>query len=171
MKRIGLVGERGYVGEELIRLIASHPHLELGFVSSRERDGRRVADHVDGFEGDLHYRDIAHEALAAEAVDAYVLALPNGKAAACVANIDLRADAPAIVDLFADHRFDDDWYYGLPELTRDDYTGQRRISNPGCYASAMQFAIAPVAARLSGVHCRSVLRPRSGGAAAHGTPG
>ena len=49
MMRIGLVGARGYVGEELIRLIASHPQLQLGFVSSRERDGERVADHIAGF--------------------------------------------------------------------------------------------------------------------------
>ena len=49
MKRIGLVGARGHVGEELIRLIDAHPRMELGFVSSRERDGERVADHVVGF--------------------------------------------------------------------------------------------------------------------------
>ena len=150
MKRIGLVGARGYVGEEMIRLIARHPQMELGFVSSRERDGQRVADHIGGFEGELRYRTVPHQALADEDVDGYVLALPNGKAADCVAAIDARRDAPVIVDLSADYRFDDGWYYGLPELTRAHYAGQRRISNPGCYASAMQFAIAPFAARLTG---------------------
>jgi N-acetyl-gamma-glutamyl-phosphate reductase len=54
-----------------------------------------------------------------------------------------------IVDLSADHRFDDTWYYGLPELTRNHYKGQRRISNPGCYATAMQLAIAPLKDRLA----------------------
>src|SRR5262249_7041024 len=49
-----------------------------------------------------------------------------------------------IVDLSADYRFEKNWYYGLPELTRRDYDGQRRISNPGCYATAMQLAIAPL---------------------------
>ncbi|WP_425451821.1 N-acetyl-gamma-glutamyl-phosphate reductase [Solilutibacter pythonis] len=157
MKRIGLVGARGYVGEELIRLIARHPHVELGFVSSRERDGERVADHVAGFDGDLRYRNIAHESLPDEAVDAYVLALPNGKAAACVEAIDSRGDTPLVIDLSADHRFDDAWFYGLPELARDRYAGERRISNPGCYASAMQFAIAPFASRLNGpVQCFGV---------------
>lgn len=157
MMRIGLVGARGYVGEELIRLIASHPQMQLGFVSSRERDGERVADHIAGFSDPLRYRNIAHEALADEAVDAYVLALPNGKAAACVANIEARGDAPVIVDLSADYRFDAGWYYGLPELTRGDYQGQKRISNPGCYASAMQFAIAPFAVHLAGpVQCFGV---------------
>lgn len=45
-KRIGLIGARGYTGAELIRLLAAHPRLELAFVSSRELDGQRVADHV-----------------------------------------------------------------------------------------------------------------------------
>ncbi len=157
MKRIGLVGARGYVGEELIRLVAAHPGMALGFVSSRERDGERVADHVAGFDGSLRYRNIPHEALADEPVDAYVLALPNGKADACLASIDQRGDAPVVVDLSADHRFDDAWHYGLPELRRAELAGQRRISNPGCYASAMQFAIAPFADRLSGpVQCFGV---------------
>ncbi len=157
MKRIGLVGARGYVGEELIKLIAAHPQMSLGFVSSRERDGERVADHVVGIGGELRYRNIAHEALADETVDAYVLALPNGKAATCVANVELRSDAPVIVDLSADYRFDDDWYYGLPELNRTLYQGQKRISNPGCYASAMQFAIAPMREVLAGpVQCFGV---------------
>ena len=157
MKRIGLVGARGYVGEELIRLIDAHPQLTLGFVSSRERDGQPVADHVAGIDTGLRYRNIDHSALADEAVDAYVLALPNGKAAACMANIDTRGDSPVVVDLSADYRFDNDWYYGLPELNRAAYQGQRRISNPGCYASAMQFAIAPLRSMLSGpVQCFGV---------------
>ncbi|HEX7770628.1 MAG TPA: N-acetyl-gamma-glutamyl-phosphate reductase, partial [Dokdonella sp.] len=48
-----------------------------------------------------------------------------------------------------DHRFGD-WHYGLPELTRGRYAGQRRIANPGCYATAMQLAIAPLRDELAG---------------------
>ncbi|MET0550740.1 MAG: N-acetyl-gamma-glutamyl-phosphate reductase, partial [Xanthomonas sp.] len=55
-----------------------------------------------------------------------------------------------VVDLSADYRFDPAWYYGLPELTRAGYAGQRRISNPGCYATAMQLAIAPLREQLAG---------------------
>lgn len=157
VKTIGLVGARGHVGAELIRLVARHPRLELGFVSSRELDGQRVADHVAGFSGDLRYRNPDPSALGREAVDAWVLALPNGKAAAWVAGIgDGKADA-VVLDLSADYRFDADWYYGLPELTRSGYTGQRRISNPGCYATAMQLAIAPMRGVLAGpVQCFGV---------------
>ena len=46
---LGIVGARGHTGAELIRLVARHPLLDLAFVSSRELDGERVSDHVDGF--------------------------------------------------------------------------------------------------------------------------
>jgi len=154
---IGIVGARGHVGAELIRLIAAHPHFELGFVSSRELDGQPVADHIGAYEGDLRYSAPSHEQLAAQPVDAVVLALPNGKAAALVAAFDTAGNDPVIIDLSADYRFDDRWYYGLPELTRDRYAGQRRISNPGCYATAMQLAIAPMLGELAGpVQCFGV---------------
>lgn len=160
--RIGIVGARGYVGAELIRLIAAHPRFELAYVGSRELDGQRLADHVDTYDGDLHYTSPANDALPALGADAVVLALPNGKAAACVAAFDDAASVialvqPVIVDLSADYRFDDNWYYGLPELTRAKYVGQRRISNPGCYATAMQLAIAPMRELLDGpVQCFGV---------------
>lgn len=149
-KTIGIVGARGHTGAELIKLVAAHPHFELAFVSSRELDGQMVADHVAEFGGDLRYRNLGHEQVGGEGADAVVLALPNGKAADLVAAIDAGSPDSVVVDLSADHRFDDGWYYGLPELTRGKYAGQKRISNPGCYATAMQLAIAPLLDRLAG---------------------
>lgn len=148
-KTVGIVGARGHTGVELIRLIARHPALELAFVSSRELDGQRVADHVAEFAGELRYENLSHEDVAAKRADAVVLALPNGKAGDLVAAIDTMRPDAVIVDLSADYRFDERWYYGLPELTRERYAGQRRISNPGCYATAMQLAIAPLKADLA----------------------
>lgn len=152
---VGIVGARGHVGAELIRLIAGHPGFELGYVSSRELDGQRVSDHIEAYRGDLRYSAPSHEALPALAADAVVLALPNGKAGLCVDAFDAAvaggdATDPVIIDLSADYRFDPDWYYGLPELTRGRYAGQRRISNPGCYATAMQLALAPMLDLLAG---------------------
>jgi N-acetyl-gamma-glutamyl-phosphate reductase len=144
MKSVGIIGARGHTGAELIRLIAAHPGLELAFVSSRELEGQRVADSVAGHAGDLRYVSLDAAASAQRDVDAVVLALPNGKAAPYVAAIDTAASSLVIVDLSADHRFDRQWYYGLPELTRTRYAGQTRISNPGCYATAMQLALAPL---------------------------
>lgn len=151
---VGIVGARGHVGAELIRLLVSHPNVELAYVGSRELDGQRLADHIDTYAGELRYSSPANEALPALGADAVVLALPNGKAAACVAAFDAAHSHPVIVDLSADYRFDDGWYYGLPELTRSRYRGQRRISNPGCYATAMQLAVAPMRDWLVGpVQC------------------
>ena len=155
--RLGIVGARGHVGAELIKLIAAHPVFELAFVSSREREGQPLSHHEPGYAGALRYVAHGPDAAAAHGVDALVLALPNGKAAAFVAAVQAHAPDTAIVDLSADYRFDDGWYYGLPELRRAHYTGQRRISNPGCYATAMQLAIAPVLDVLDGpVQCFGV---------------
>jgi N-acetyl-gamma-glutamyl-phosphate reductase len=155
--RLGLVGARGYVGMELIRLVAAHPRFELAFVSSREREGQRLADHQPDAPVDLSYVNLGPEAAAARGADALVLALPNGMAAPFVAAVDAHAPGTVIVDLSADFRFDDGWHYGLPELTRGHAAGARRISNPGCYATAMQLAIAPMRDALAGpVQCFGV---------------
>jgi len=155
---IGIVGARGHVGTELIKLVCGHPKFDLAYVSSRERAGRRVADFEPAYAGELRYSAPAHEDLPTLGADAVVLALPNGKAAACVAAFDFADEAdPVIIDLSADFRFDAAWYYGLPELTRDEHAGKRRISNPGCYATAMQLAIAPMLEFLDGpVQCFGV---------------
>jgi N-acetyl-gamma-glutamyl-phosphate reductase len=150
MKRIGIIGARGHTGAELIALIARHPQLELAFVSSRELTDQRVADHVSAFGGGLRYEALDEEQAARKGADAVVLALPNGKSAPFVKALEAEAPQTIIVDLSADHRFDGGWYYGLPELTRGHYTGERRIANPGCYATAMQLAIAPVLGLLAG---------------------
>ena len=154
---IGIVGARGHVGTELIRLVAAHPRFDLAFVSSRALDGQRVADHNPDYFGDLRYSSPDYDRLPGLGADAVVLALPNGKAARCVAAFDAAASTALLIDLSADYRFDSTWYYGLPELTRDGYAGQRRISNPGCYATAMQLAIAPMLDVLAGpVQCFGV---------------
>ena len=147
---LGIVGARGYTGTELIRLLAAHPHIELAFVSSRELAGQRVADHNDAYRGELRYENLDADAVAAKGADAVILALPNGKAGPFVAALDAARPDTVIVDLSADYRFDNSWYYGLPELTRNRYDGQKRISNPGCYATAMQLAITPLLSQLAG---------------------
>lgn len=156
-RRIGIIGARGYVGAELVRLVATHPAFDLAYVTSRELDGQRVADHVEGYAGEVRYTSPPYDELPVHGADAVVLALPNGKAADIVRGFDGAGTDPVILDLSADHRFDPHWYYGLPELTRERYQGQRRISNPGCYATAMQLAIAPMLDEIDGpVQCFGV---------------
>lgn len=144
MIRIGLIGARGYVGSELIRLIAGHPGFELAFVASRERAGEKLGAHEHADVGELQYSNPTPEDAAGFGADAIVLALPNGMAAKYVAAVDAVAPETVLLDLSADYRFDPSWYYGLPELTRARADGERRISNPGCYATAMQLALAPL---------------------------
>ena len=147
---VGIVGARGYTGAELIRLLAGHPAIELAFVSSRELAGQRVAEHNPAYSGTLCYESLDAGAVAAKGVDAVVLALPNRLAAPFVAAIDAVRPQTVIVDLSADYRFDPSWYYGLPELTRSRAAGKTRIANPGCYATGMQLAIAPMRDVLAG---------------------
>jgi len=148
-KTIGIVGARGHTGAELIRLIAAHPALELGFVSSRELDGQRVSEHSDAYAGELRYESLDPAAVAAKRADVVILALPNGKASSYVEAIDANAPDTVLVDLSADSRFDRGCSYGLPNPPRHKWRGDgtnqsRRISNPGCYATAMQLSIAPL---------------------------
>ncbi len=128
---IGLVGSRGYVGRELASLVAQHDGLDLRLAIS-QRDGQTAAD------------------VAAERLDAYVLALPNGTSEPYVEAIAREQPNAVIVDLSADHRFDASWVYGQPERKRASIAGARRIANPGCYATAMQLALAPLVAVLDG---------------------
>ena len=152
MKRLqlGLVGARGYVGSEFIKLVAAHPDFELNFVASREREGQFLSEHEPIGESALKYSNPTVAEAAALGVDALVLALPNGKAGDFVAAVDEQAPDTVMLDLSADYRFDEAWYYGLPELTRADAAGRKRISNPGCYATAMQLALAPMCGDLAG---------------------
>ena len=155
--RIGLIGARGYVGSELIRIIDGHPEFELAFISSRERVGQAVAAHEPAYGGKLDYVNLDAEKAAQQSVDALILALPNDMASAYVASVDQHAPETVLLDLSADYRFDSNWYYGLPELTRAGAAGKKRISNPGCYATAMQLAIAPIADLIAGpVQCFGV---------------
>lgn len=146
---LGIVGARGYTAQELIRLLVHHPQFQLSFVCSRALAGEAVSDHYPEWSGRLRFCHWSPEQVALAAVDAVILALPNGQSAPYVHAIQSRCAQTVILDLSADYRFDPQWYYGLPELTRSQYHGQRYISNPGCYATAMQLGIAPLRTQLA----------------------
>ena len=146
--RLGLVGARGYVGRELLGLLATHPRFVVDFVSSRTSVGTPVRDVAPTAPPELRFEDLTPEAVAARGVDAVVLALANDASAPFCAAVDAAAPSTVLVDVSADHRFDDGWRYGLPELRRAELRGARRIANPGCYATATALALAPVAELL-----------------------
>lgn len=155
--RLGLIGARGYVGSELIKLVQAHPSMALAFVSSREREGQLLSEFENDAPAGMRYCNYSPEQALQDPVDVLVLALPNALAGKWLEAFERAASKTILVDLSADYRFDRSWYYGLPELTRKNYRGQRHISNPGCYATAMQLAIAPMRGYLAGaVQCFGV---------------
>jgi N-acetyl-gamma-glutamyl-phosphate reductase/acetylglutamate kinase len=141
--KVGIIGARGFTGQELIRLIDRHPSIDLSHVSSRELAGKPVQDHTSYA---VTYSNLAPAELPKlKDVNAWVLALPNNVCKPFVEALNARPEA-VIVDLSADHRFVNDWTYGLPELynSRAALKTATRISNPGCYATGSQVALAPL---------------------------
>ncbi|EIW75683.1 bifunctional acetylglutamate kinase/N-acetyl-gamma-glutamyl-phosphate reductase [Coniophora puteana RWD-64-598 SS2] len=155
-KRVALIGARGYTGQTLTSLLSAHPHLELAAVSSRQLAGRPLEGYAKSAVtySNLTPEDVERMEKDGE-VDAWVMALPNG---ACKPFVDAVGKGAAegkgkggvIVDLSADYRFEEGWTYGLPELySRDSIRGATRISNPGCYATAVQLLCAPLLPHLA----------------------
>jgi N-acetyl-gamma-glutamyl-phosphate reductase len=138
----GIVGARGFTGAEIIRLLAAHPNIDVTFAGSRELAGQPVP----GL--DLEFESVGPETIGARTVDIVFLALPDGASDPYLEGIDAGA---AVIDISADHRFDDAWVYGLPELFREKISGAKRIANPGCYATAAQLALAPLIDHAGGV--------------------
>jgi N-acetyl-gamma-glutamyl-phosphate reductase len=158
-RTIAVAGASGYAGGELLRLVLGHPGLGLGAVAARTAAGRPVTA--------LHPQlpQLAGQVFAATEpgplaeADLLFLALPHGESAALVAQ--LPAELP-VVDLGADFRLGSaaawsayysgehagTWPYGLPELpgARAALAGAARVANPGCYATAISVALAPLLA-------------------------
>jgi N-acetyl-gamma-glutamyl-phosphate reductase common form len=143
--RIGIVGASGYVGGELVRWLLEHPAFELCTVVARSAVGKRLAELHPGCEGltDLIVSDVDIPDLAS--LDAVLLATPHGAALELARQLD-EAGCPRILDLSADHRLNPDWVYGLPEWAEHNLRGARRIAVPGCFATAIELALAPLAA-------------------------
>ncbi|CAH0488807.1 unnamed protein product [Peronospora farinosa] len=169
--RVGLLGARGYVGGELIRVIGRHPELELVCASSRALAGKKVVkvasapplnphtklpaklveDVELNIDPELEFCELGLDGIATspfgESVDVWVVALPNGYCEdyATALNALPRKDK-IIIDLSADQRFNSEWTYGLPEAPggRTRLQGATHISNPGCYATGAQLGLMPL---------------------------
>ncbi len=160
--RVGIIGATGYVGGELVRLLARHPDVELVGLVGRGRDHEPIAtmhSHLGTLDLDVHTE--------LPPADAVFLALPHGAAAAIVP--DLVAAGTAVVDQGPDFRLTDPadyprWYgfehprpdllaeavYGLPELHRGELEALvdaevAIVGAPGCYPTATLLALAPLA--------------------------
>jgi N-acetyl-gamma-glutamyl-phosphate reductase len=161
MKKIGIVGATGYTGVELLRILATHPEVEISFVTSRSNVGKRVDGMFPNLRGfiDLTFSDPASDELAD--CDLVFFATPNGIAMKQTAAL-LEAGTK-VIDLAADFRFKDvdlwsKWYgmehscpelleeavYGLPEINRELIKKARLVGNPGCYPTAVILGLLPL---------------------------
>jgi N-acetyl-gamma-glutamyl-phosphate reductase len=156
---VAVAGASGYAGGELLRLVLGHPGLTLGPVAAASSAGRDVASvhpQLPALAGTVLQPSDPRRLAEADLV---FLALPHGESAGIVAG--LPAGLP-VVDLGADFRLADPddwasyyggshagtWVYGLPELAgaRAAVTAATRVANPGCYATAVTLALAPLLA-------------------------
>ncbi|WP_238748938.1 N-acetyl-gamma-glutamyl-phosphate reductase [Neolewinella maritima] len=144
MKKIGIVGGGGYTAGELLRLLVRHPEVEITFVESGSQQGKAISEVHDDLTGetDLHFCGSAGARLSE--VDAVFLCMGHGVSRGWVES-HRPAKSLLVVDLSTDYRMDDSWVYGLPELNRARIQGARRIANPGCFATAIQLAVLPLA--------------------------
>ncbi|WP_211473749.1 N-acetyl-gamma-glutamyl-phosphate reductase [Collimonas humicola] len=161
MIKVGIVGGTGYTGVELLRLLATHPQVQLQAVTSRKEDGMPVADMYPSLRGRVALAFSAPEKANLSECDVVFFATPHGVAMAQTP--ELLAAGVKVIDLAADFRLQDTavfekWYkmphscpellkeavYGLPELNRAAIKDARIIGNPGCYPTTMQLGLAPL---------------------------
>jgi N-acetyl-gamma-glutamyl-phosphate reductase len=144
-KKISIIGGRGFTGQELIKLIDSHPQFELAQAFSSSVAGEEII--IDERKLKKTYASLDEDTEFVEE-DAIILALPNNEAAKWADKISKQNSQAIILDLSADHRFDGEWHYSVPELTQT--IDGNKISNPGCYATAMQLMLAPINNMIEG---------------------
>jgi N-acetyl-gamma-glutamyl-phosphate reductase len=160
MIRAAILGASGYVGGELMRLLAAHPGIEVGQAFGASAAGKPVTDlhpHLGLAYGDQAFD--AWDAAMLEGCDLVFAALPHGESQKLVDAVGERK----FVDLGADFRLDtaedyERWYgephqrpdllasfvYGLPEFRRADIAAANRVAAPGCYPTAASLAMKPL---------------------------
>lgn len=144
MIRAGIIGGAGYTAGELIRLLSNHPEVELAFVHSASNAGNRLADVHSGLEGETELRFSDRCDLGS--VDVLFLCSAHGQSRTWFAANPVPASVK-IIDLAQDFRDESDGFvYGLPELNRERIATSARVANPGCFATALQLALLPLAA-------------------------
>jgi len=146
--KVGIVGGAGYTGGELIRLLVHHPYVAVSFIHSRSNAGKPVyAVHEDlvgetdwQFTGDLN-----------QDVDVVILCVGHGEAKKFLAENPFN-DKVKVIDLSQDFRLmataklgNREFVYGLPELNREAIRTAQNVANPGCFATALQLGLLPLA--------------------------
>ncbi|MGC4037467.1 MAG: N-acetyl-gamma-glutamyl-phosphate reductase [Chitinophagaceae bacterium] len=149
---VGIIGGAGYTGGELIRLLINHPQAELAFIHSRSNAGKYVHSvHQDLLgDTDLKFTDDT-TSLTNGAIDVLFLCLGHGESKKFLTETTV-AEKVRVIDLANDFRLSAQssignrkFIYGLPELNREEIRKADNIANPGCFATAIQLGLLPLA--------------------------
>lgn len=144
MIKAGIIGGAGYTAGELIRLLVNHPEVELVFAQSSSNAGKKVWEVHSGLFGDSNL--VFCEDTPLDSVDVVFMCGGHGKSTAFWEE-NARPSGLKVIDLAQDYRDESCGYvYGLPELNRERILKASLIANPGCFATAIQLAILPLAA-------------------------
>ena len=144
MKKIGIIGGAGYTAGELLRLLINHPEACITFIHSTSNAGRPVTDVHGGLLGetDLVFSD-SHPL---EDIDILFLCSAHGQSSRFWEE-NKRPEGLKVIDLAQDFRDESNGYvYGLPEVNRDRIAKADSVANPGCFATAIQLSLLPLAA-------------------------
>lgn len=143
MIRVGIIGGAGYTAGELIRLLINHPNVEIEWVHSTSNSGARLDTVHTGLAGDTNLTFSATHPL--EEIDCLFLCSGHGASSQFWEENTLPSGVK-VIDLAQDFRDESEGYvYGLPELDRDRIASASRVANPGCFATAIQLALLPLA--------------------------
>jgi N-acetyl-gamma-glutamyl-phosphate reductase len=141
--RAGIIGGAGYTGGEMIRLLIRHPRVRIRYIHSRSNAGKPVYSvHEDLFgETTLNF-----DAEWNSDVDVIFLCVGHGEAKKFMEEAGTSLDGVLVIDLSQDFRLGvHPWVYGLPELNREAIREAKAIANPGCFATAIQLGLLPLA--------------------------
>ncbi|NDW19241.1 N-acetyl-gamma-glutamyl-phosphate reductase [Dysgonomonas sp. 216] len=145
MIKAGIIGGAGYTAGELIRILLNHPQVELVFVNSTSNAGNKMTDVHGGLLGETDM--LFTDQLPYEKIDVLFFCSAHGDTKKFLESNNV-PDNLKIVDLSTDYRHKaegNDFIYGLPELNKEDIKKAKHIANPGCFATAIQMALLPLA--------------------------
>jgi len=145
---IGIIGGAGYTGGELIRLLLNHPGVTITYIHSRSNAGKPVASIHHDLVGDT---DLIFSGQLSNDVDVLFLCVGHGEARKFLEANDIPTHIK-VIDLSQDFRLESNsnlqcrnFIYGLPEINRDKIRLANNIANPGCFATAIQLGLLPLA--------------------------
>lgn len=145
MIKAGIIGGAGYTAGELIRLLINHPQVELVFVNSTSNAGNKLTDVHGGLLGETEMTFT--DQLPYNEIDVLFFCTAHGDTKKFLDSNNVPGNLK-IIDLSTDYRKESpehEFVYGLPELNKDRIKKAKRIANPGCFATAIQLALLPLA--------------------------